>query len=141
MDVQHALTLEGPSFTTPDNTYTINMKHHLNCGTKGVIYFVLCGGSKIYVGMNTKLVRTDIVEYLSKIKNRVMNAPLVSHFVEAGYSESDFKYCVINKLQKLVYHLINEKKALVHVEAFWIFTLDTVMPKEIESISGSNWFL
>lgn len=65
------------------------------------------------------------VKNCSKIKHKIMDAPMVEHFVEQGHSEFDFKFCVISKFIKPMYHQVDVIKSLLR---YWIAKLNTVMP-------------
>lgn len=63
-----------------------------------MVYLVLCICGEMYIGMSTRSVHKWIVEHRSKIKNKIRNSSGL--FFEAGHSEMDFKYCVIEKIEK-----------------------------------------
>lgn len=92
------------------------------------VYFIQCECLKLYMGMSTRSLCTYIVGHWSKIRHKVLDAPLVSHFLEPGHSEEGFKFCVKVKLTRSFYHQIDEVKALSCMEAYWIYMLKSYAP-------------
>lgn len=45
----------------------------------------------LFIGMSTRSARLCFVEHCSEIRQRVREAPLVSHFIDAGHSDTDPK--------------------------------------------------
>lgn len=110
----------------------------INCVLKGIIYLIQCSCGKLYVDLSSRAVQIRITEHCSKIKHKIMAAPLVAHFVEAGH---DFHFCVTAKLKKTPYCQIDLGRTLLHMETFWIHTLNTITPKGLSQPINFTGFL
>lgn len=118
-----AFTIKGNQIVILSTSQIIYLNSYTNCSSKEVIYHMSCECQKVYVGMCSRTVRTRIVEHRSKIRNQVIDAPLVANFLEKGHSDSDLKWSMITKLKHPQYHDTDINKALQHLEAFWITNL------------------
>lgn len=74
--------IEGKEFVHPLTKYKYNTKHLTNCSSKYCIYIVLCECFLMYAGSSSRSVKVRILEHVARIHNRIMEAPLTSHFIE-----------------------------------------------------------
>lgn len=66
-----------------------------------------------------KQVHTPILEHGSRIKNKIQEAPMVSHFLEAQHTSDDSSFV------PRAYEISEITKVLLNLEAKWIFKLKT----------------
>lgn len=70
-----------------------------NCDTTHVIYIIQCPCSLLYVGKTKRNIRVRIIEHKSCIRRRVIDKPLVQHWIDQAHTLSDLKFCVIKKVR------------------------------------------
>ena len=73
-----------------------------------------------------RAVKTRILEHRSRIKNGVMEAPMVSHFKDMGHSHNDLCYVILKRFQSHPFNRINVEKSLLQMEAFVIYKFKTI---------------
>ncbi|XP_078520512.1 uncharacterized protein LOC144785528 [Lissotriton helveticus] len=87
------LTIEGSLFTDGNKFWRHN--EHTNCKTKYTVYAIQCPCKKLYIGKTTQEVRQRIIQHRSRINNKNMTAPLVSHFLQQKHSCIDIRWTVL----------------------------------------------
>lgn len=96
--------------------------------SKNVVYVDFCGCPKYYISSSTPAVKTCIIEHWSRLKNGVLNAPMVEHCSAAQNHFEDLKFFVIYKYENKGFNRQDVKKVLLCREHFWIFKLHTMAP-------------
>lgn len=99
-------TIEGSQFTH-NGVYWRHLEF-TNCKSQNVIYALVCTCPKIYVGKTNQQVNQRITQHRSRIKKKVVTAPVVQHFVEKGHTERDFKWTVL--------HMVDTSKNVGDIE-------------------------
>lgn len=82
------------------------------CAIKQCTYLLICKYSLFYEGTTCRALGTGIAEYKSRIKKKVLEAPLV-HFVETQHNVNDFKFVAIDKCSPSKFNRINDDKDLL----------------------------
>lgn len=80
------------------NGTTIKLSQTVTCATKMTIYALKCECQKVYVGSCRRALRVCIGEHRSRIKNKNVEAPLVSHFLENNHAPDSFEFTVLEHL-------------------------------------------
>lgn len=73
------------------------------------------------------------MEHRSRIKNRVMEAPMVQHFISTSHSPDSFKFIVLEVIIQTP-----DKGGDIHTksaeqETFWIYKLRTLHPSGLNT--------
>lgn len=111
-------TIEGTEFVHQK----IKWKHlqFTNCKNRNVVYAVTCPCNKIYIGKTNQQVNQRITQHRSRIKNKVLTAPMVEHFVAAAHTERECRWTVLVALNtqkgKLMWMQFPTKGGIPHLE-------------------------
>ncbi|XP_069505846.1 uncharacterized protein [Ambystoma mexicanum] len=70
-------------------------KTFTNCNSSNVVYAIWCPCGKMYIGMTKRKVKVRISEHRSCIKNKVMTAPMVGHFVVMNHKADELRWTVL----------------------------------------------
>lgn len=95
-----------------------------NCSTKWSIYLLECPCGLHYVGSSRHALKTRLSEHRSRIKNNIMEAPLVAHF----YQYSDFRTVIIETIHTEAFNKVDRYRRLLQRELYWIFRFKTYSP-------------
>lgn len=82
------------------------------------MYLVVCPCGLPYVGSSMHTVKMCILEHKSRIKNRIIEAPLVSHYISMHHSPEDMKFCTLYKYNSYPYNWVDVHKLLLQKESF-----------------------
>lgn len=123
------MSMDTKDYIHPKGICHVELNHFSTCSSRNVIYMVQCCCLKVYVGSSMRLLHVRILEHWAWFCNRVLEAPLVSHFVEIGHSCKGLRYCVIDQYHPLAYNRNNIQKMLQQWELFWIFKMHSVAQK------------
>lgn len=58
------------------------LRHRTTCGSQNVIHAIACPCDLLYIGKTSRSFKTRILEHKSRLKHKVMQAPLVPHCQE-----------------------------------------------------------
>lgn len=131
------LAIRSDSFT--HNGINISNKKFATCSTRNVIYYVKCGCVLAYIGYTKRMIRTRTGEHKSRIRNKVLEAPMVSHFVNARHMDTDFSFWFLE--QTTSRPGLDIQRQLLQWEAYWIFKLNTVKPHGLNVSQDLSCFL
>lgn len=127
------------SDTLQHNGLTLTNKRFVNCSSRNVIYFIKCSCGRAYVGYTKRMIRTRICEHRSRIRNHTQDAPLVAHFEQAGHSEEDFKFWIIEQIMGGPGKDV--QRSLLQKETQWIFKLNTMQPMGLNTAQDFSCFI
>lgn len=122
-----ALTITVKQTAFPDKGFTHTLTSFSNCKTKFCVYLLECFCGKRYVGSTRWQLHVRVQEHISRIKQQVLEAPLVNHFISAKHEPTDFRVVVLETIQPAVYR--DCLRLLLQRESFWIFRLGTLSPE------------
>lgn len=120
------ITLPAKGFKKPLNFFS-------SCSPRMCVYLVVCKCEMRYVGSTRRRLKVRIMEHKSRIRNTVLDAPMVQHFLDAGHSPEDFKFAVLEMVTSTPDKGGDIHKKLVQRESFWIFKLKTMYPYGLNS--------
>lgn len=78
--------------------------------------------------MNTRMLNVHIMEHKSRIKNKIPEAPLVEHFIQAGHALEELRFFAFFKSKSHPYNIVDVPKCLQQLEATWIFKMNSLEP-------------
>ncbi|CAJ0938430.1 unnamed protein product [Ranitomeya imitator] len=139
--------VRATAFKSWDGRTTFSITQHITCDTIGVVYYISCPCSKIYVGLTLRPLKTRIREHYRDIINAqgiedlAILKPVPRHFkVAHGCDASLLKAFGIDKI-----HIDarggNWRKSLVQLEARWIHRIGSVQPYGLNEILSFAPFL
>lgn len=116
-------TIEGNLF----DHNAIKWKHDMftTCKTKNVVYAVVCPCNRVYIGKTCQAVNVRITQHRSRIKKKVVSAPMVEHFIEKNHDANDFKWTVLTWIDPR-HQSPNIESALLRKEAYLIMKFDSI---------------
>ncbi|XP_069506974.1 uncharacterized protein [Ambystoma mexicanum] len=118
---QCASTVTGTSVVINGKNWNLN--HHTTCNTKNVIYGIICPCALTYIGRTSRPIKIRIGEHKSKIRNKIVSAPLVSHFVENNHDLNSLKWCVLEKVYGT--DVNNTAVRLAQREQWWMYNTNS----------------
>lgn len=92
------------------------------------VYLLTCRCDLRYVGSTRRQLKVRIQEHVSRIHNKVLEAPLVQHFIDLQHSENDFSCVVLETLKDSGGTHKDLHQTLLQHESFWIFKLKSLIP-------------
>lgn len=122
-------------FVQPQNLGVFKFKHHTNCQTKFCVYVILCSCKLLYVESSVCTIKTCVVEHVSRIRNKVLEAPLTEHFLQKQHEPSSLRFFVIEHVCSLTGQYLDKVRRLHHEESFWTHEFVALNP------TGLNYFL
>ncbi|XP_054853294.1 uncharacterized protein LOC129341953 [Eublepharis macularius] len=125
------LMLQGNELKILGTGRKIRINHFATCQTEAVIYLLICPCEKLYVGNTIRQLRVRVLEHISRIRSKVMGAPLTGHFLEEKHSATDMKVAILTVVRPT--GSINVNRELLKREAEWIFSLRTLKPKGLNT--------
>ena len=121
--------LQVKEFVDVQSGFKFQIEHFSNCNTKNSVYAWMCPCKKIYIGKSTRPIKLRINEHRSRIRNKVLEAPLVEHYIRQKHTEDDFVFFIIWKPKIDLYNRRNIEKLLLQQEARYIHLFETMSPK------------
>lgn len=119
------MTTELKQFVNPNKGDIIKLNHLLTCASKNFVYLIKFSCEKMYIGTSMRTIRTWILEHCSRIRNRILEAPMVVHFIGKGYIHNYLNFFVLLKYKLHSNNSADANKVLLKVEVKWIFKLNT----------------
>ena len=114
------------------NSSTYRLRHQLSCTTLNIVYLITCTKcKKQYVGQTTKQLNTRINHHRSDIRNK-KSTYIAKHFNLPNHSLAD----PVQPIDKAT-DTNNTITELYRLEAFWIKTLRTNIPKGLNVSPGN----
>nr|XP_028578457.1 uncharacterized protein LOC114593837 [Podarcis muralis] len=133
--------LQVKEFTNIQTGFKFQIEHFSNCNTKNSVYAWMCPCHKIYIGKSTRPIKLRINEHRSRIRNRVLEAPMVEHYIQQKHTEDDFVFFIIWKPKVDLYTRRNIDRLLLQQEARYIHLFETMSPKGLNEHQDYNSFL
>lgn len=123
-----------------DRQFQVKYNTFSTCATEGVVYLIKCPCTPplLYVGKTTRSLRTRLLEHQSRLRLKILEAPLVEHFVRMGHGESDFVHTVLYVGREHGEALENE---LLRTETYWINYLKCISPQGMNMNVDFSCFL
>lgn len=118
--------IEGKELVNPQNNRRYALRQLTSWSSKFCIYAIFCQYQLIYVGSTSRSIKVRILEHVARIKNKVLEAPLISHFENPGHDSNSLRYTVIEQVKGSPGM---DKVRLLHQrEIFWTFQLNSSHP-------------
>ena len=116
-----------------------NIRQHLDCKSKNVIYLATCNKCKVqYVGSTSNEFKVRFRNHKSAMLTNKTTCELAVHFNKIEHQMSDFEFIVIETI-------VNESESEGHIdrrlltrEAFWCSQLCTLHPQGLNKRSEFN---
>lgn len=115
----------------PDVNLKFDSSSFSNYNTSFVTYLVECPCLQRYVGSTQRPLCVTIQEHVSRIRNKVLEAPLVQHYLSNNHSPNDLKVYVLEVIESEPSK--NRIQRLLQREVFWITRLNTLHPNGLNS--------
>lgn len=119
--------IKGNKFTHPKTNVDIKVRGTITCNTKYVVYLLKCPCNLYYVGKTKRELKTRICEHKCSIRNHDDKSSVARHFNSHNHSLSDLHYMGI-ELVNMPRRGGNRDRILLQREAYWIHSLDTLIP-------------
>ncbi|OCT82174.1 hypothetical protein XELAEV_18024686mg [Xenopus laevis] len=121
------------SFASNITNKSYKIGQYINSGTKNVKYLITCRNCNMqYVGQTSLSLRERIREHISDIWNK-KPTNVSKHFLSCTNGNTNhFQIKVIERVT-VPYRSENILQKILKQEVFWIFTLDTRLPKGLNS--------
>ncbi|XP_060128613.1 uncharacterized protein LOC132591893 [Zootoca vivipara] len=113
--------------------FTFKINSMTTCNSKNVVYCIRCPCNKLYIGSTTRALKVRIGEHRSRIRNKVMEAPLTPHFLQMKHSDSDLMFFGLWQYTPKKYHKQDILKILRQQETKLIFMFKTLQPDGLNS--------
>lgn len=126
--IQCNFTYKTKSFSHPYTGKSYNIKGVISCSTKNVIYMLKCPCGLAYIGKTTRPLKTRITEHRSNIRNHDHKSPVARHFTQFSHTVSSLKYIGIEQITP-PRRGGDVNALLLKREAYWIYTLNTLVPR------------
>lgn len=118
--------IQSSSFTSFATGKTYQIKEHLTCDSKGVIYLASCYKCRLqYVGSTTTSFKVRFRNHKSTMKNNKRTCEVATHFNTLPHTFEDLKFICIEGITSANNNLDN---ALIKREAYWTAQLFTLLP-------------
>lgn len=128
-------TIEGKTIDIPELELHIPLNHFSTCRTSNAVYIIKCRCPHVYRGSSTRPLKARILEHKLRIKLKVLDAPMVSHFLDKAHAFNDFGFSVLYESKLMDPQMI--QKDLLKYECLWIHKLHTM---ELRGLNASNDF-
>ncbi|XP_073442130.1 uncharacterized protein [Dendrobates tinctorius] len=120
--------LKGDYLHHPHSGKRYQIKDFSTCDTSNVVYLIKCPCGLLYIGETTQSIRDRISKHKSTIRCGNTLLPIPHHFITAGHTIPQLKFCVIEHVPP-PRRGGNRIQLLKRREAFWIHELHTLAPK------------
>lgn len=103
------------------------VSHNTTCDTSRLIYLLQCGkcsSRNQYVGQTRRPLKERVAGHRAALAQK-KNMPLYRHLGRAGHTPADMKFTILE--------LVEDEEELINREQHWIRTLDTVLPRGLNS--------
>lgn len=91
--------------------------------------------------MSLSPIKTHILEHVSRIRNRIVEALLVTHWMKKDLKESELHFLDIFKFKPHLYNQENVHRILLQKEAFWIHKLQSRFPNSFNQNLDLSCFI
>lgn len=124
----------------PDLGFTHRIRQFSNCNSRFCVYLLTCPCGFRYVGSTRRKLKIRIQEHISRIRHKVLEAPLVQHFVDSHHSEKDFTCAILETIKEATGTYMDFHRVLLQREFFWIFRLKSLIPNGLNQEMDSVFF-
>ena len=121
-------TYKTSFFNHPHTGKKIKIKGTITCASTSVVYLIRCPCGLAYVGKTSRQLKQRMSEHKSSIRRNDRDYPVAVHFNDLKHDISSFRFIGIEQVS-LPKRGGNLDILLKQREAFWIHTLQTLMPK------------
>lgn len=121
------LMIKGDTFLNPATGGMMKITQFLTCDSSYVVYQLTCPCGKWYVGETTWDVKTRLNQHRYSIRKEKMDLPVSKHFKEAGHTQSDLRFRVLEQVE-LGRRGGDRQAILKKRKLYWIYTLKTLRP-------------
>lgn len=125
----------------PDLGFTHTLQNFSNCKSKFCVYLLTCSCGLRYVGSTRRQLKLRIQEHISRILHKVLEVPLVQHFMDLQPPEEDFSCIVLETLRDSIGIHKDLYWVLLQCESFWIFKLKSLIPRGLNQEIDFSVFL
>lgn len=115
-------------FNHPHTGKKFKIKGTITCASTSVVYLIRCPCGLAYVGKTSRQLKQRMSEHKSSIRRNDRDYPVAVHFNDLKHDISSFRFIGIEQVS-LPKRGGNLDILLKQREAFWIHTLQTLMPK------------
>ncbi|XP_063796437.1 uncharacterized protein LOC134958036 [Pseudophryne corroboree] len=127
-------------FTVNNDTYRIN--DFITCQSKNIIYGIECACGLLYVGRTSRNLKTHLAEHVYNIRKGLETHSLSAHFK----THHEKRECFIKRFWgieqvKPTWRTKDLERRLAKNEMNWIFKLNSLQPKGLNTDFEMKWFL
>lgn len=133
-------THKTQTFRHPHTNKTFTIKSMITCTSTHVVYTLTCPCGLMYVGKTTRQLKQRISEHKSTIRRNDRDYPVAVHFNDKGHDIATLRFCGIERVD-LPRRGGDHDLLLRRREAYWIFTLETLMPRGLNDEFNLNIML
>ncbi|XP_077783916.1 uncharacterized protein LOC144327564 [Podarcis muralis] len=123
-----------------NSNFRFTIRQFSTCQTEDVVYLIRCPCNLLYIGSTTRAVGVRTGEHHSRIRNAVMEAPLVEHFITHHHSETDLLFTVLWINQKKCEVRQDSECLLRQQETRLIYLFKSIYPGRLNSELDFNCF-
>lgn len=128
-----AQSWETKEIHLPSINFHKRLEFFSSCSTRMCVYLIICKCNYCYVGSTRRRLKVRITEHKSRIRNAIPDAPMVQHFLDRRHSPEDFKFVVLEIVSLTADKGDDVFKKLMQQEPFWIFKLQTLHPRGLNT--------
>ncbi|OCT83086.1 hypothetical protein XELAEV_18025626mg [Xenopus laevis] len=135
-----ALSMGFLEFVGNNSSRHFKIDFYANCGTKNVIYLITCQCGLQCIGKTIRPIRKRISEHLNCVYRHGSSSAVAKHLLEHHNGKLCLSFQVIDRF------IPGARKGdmetlLLRKEAFWVYKLCTVVPKELNREWELNRFV
>ncbi|XP_077163796.1 uncharacterized protein LOC143831932 [Paroedura picta] len=123
------------------NGFYVRINRFINCSSKNLVYCIICPCAQLYIGITSRPIRVRIQEHQSRLRHRITDAPMVTHFMEKGHKPEDLLFFGLEQISTVGHHKMDINKILRQRESFYIYSLETMSPKGLNTNLELSCFL
>lgn len=158
LSCQHCSAITKGEFVVhPLRGNQIPLKGYYTCNTKNVIYALKCPCGKLYIGQTSRAIKLRLNEHKSNIKRYSQKtikdnsdkktidtnksygeSSVARHFFEARHGIAELRWQIIEEVYGDPTQI---ERNLLRREAYWITTLETLVPKGLNEECNLNVFI
>ncbi len=128
------------SFTHPTTNKTYKVRGRITCLSTCVVYLLSCPCGLHYVGKTKRHLKTRIFEHKSAIRRKDEKSSVARHFNAVGHDANTLRFMGLEIVNRSPRGGDRENR-LLQREAWYIFSLDTCIPKGMNEELSLSCFL
>lgn len=131
--------VEGKKITHPGTGQEFENHQLSTCTSKFCVYVIWCQCLLLYVGCSIRSVKVRVLGHVARIRNRVMEAPLTTHFIDKQHEPGSLRFFVLEMIGQTKG---KDRTRLLHQrELFWIHCLNMMYPAGLNKRIDYSCFL